>query len=41
MTSLALMTALAERGRATSGVTLEPFVAADGVGILAHGGPPR
>src|SRR5262249_4445862 len=37
MTALALMTALSSRGRDTRGVTLEPWIAADGVGVLAHG----
>jgi hypothetical protein len=35
-TALALMTALATRNREAHGVTLEPWIAADGVGIMAH-----
>jgi hypothetical protein len=37
MTALALTTALTTRTRDTRGVTLEPWIATDGVGVLAHG----
>jgi hypothetical protein len=37
MTALALMTALSTRNRESRGVTLEPWIAADGVGVMAHG----
>jgi hypothetical protein len=37
MTALALMTALSTRNRESRGVTLEPWIAADGVGVVAHG----
>jgi hypothetical protein len=37
MTALALMTALSTRSRESRGVTLEPWIAADGVGVMAHG----
>jgi hypothetical protein len=35
-TALALMTALAAQSSSTRGVTLEPWVAPDGVGVVAH-----
>jgi hypothetical protein len=34
--ALAVMAALAARGRETRGVTLEPWIAPDGVGVFAH-----
>ena len=34
---IALMSAVATRGREGRGVTLEPWIAPDGVGIMAHG----
>jgi hypothetical protein len=37
MTALALMTALSSRSRDSRGVTLEPWIATDGVGVIAHG----
>ncbi len=37
LTSLSLMTALAGRPRESRGVSLEPWIAADGVGVVAHG----
>jgi hypothetical protein len=37
MTALALMTALATRSHESRGVVLEPWITADGVGIMAHG----
>jgi hypothetical protein len=36
MTALALMTALASRSPSSRGVTLDPWIAADGVGVMAH-----
>jgi hypothetical protein len=36
LSALAVTAALASRGRETRGVTLEPWIAPDGVGVIAH-----